>query len=109
MGLNAKLGQVHYGAWHQRLWRLRRDPGLDITVKNRTRDQLAENGVTNQKAIVPCRTEINCNSFGLRQWKQKLICGNRSDEDIIEVENRNRPSTGLGRKRCSQNYRENDK
>lgn len=109
MGLNVKLGQVHYGTWHQRLWRLRRDPGLDVTVQNRTRDQLAENGVTNQKGIVPCRTGINCNSFGLRQWTQKLICDNRSDEDVIEVENRNRLNIGLGRNRCNQSYRENDK
>lgn len=57
----------------QRLWRLRRDPGLDITVKNGLEDHLAEKGVTSQKGVISCGTEMNWNSFGLREWKQKLV------------------------------------
>lgn len=60
-GFECKTWTSSYGTWHQRLWRLRRDPGLDITVKNGIGDQLTEKGVTSQKGIIPCRTEMNWN------------------------------------------------
>lgn len=67
----------------QRLWRLRRDPGLDLTVKDGIGDHLVEKGVTSQEGVILCRTEMNWNSFGLRvgskNWYEvidlmKILC-----------------------------------
>lgn len=79
-GFASKTWTSSYGTWHQRRWRLRRDPWLDMAVKNGIGDQLAEKGVTSQKGVIPCRTERKWNSVGLTQWKQKLIWSN---EDTV--------------------------
>lgn len=41
-GFECKTWTSSHGTWHQRLQRLGRDPGLDIRVKNRIGDLLAE-------------------------------------------------------------------
>lgn len=41
-GFECRTWTSAYGTWHQRLQRLRRNPGLDIIVKNGIGDQLAE-------------------------------------------------------------------
>lgn len=41
-GFECKTWPSSHGTWLQRLQRLRRDPRLDITVKNGVGDQLAE-------------------------------------------------------------------
>jgi len=42
-GFECRTWTGFHGTWHQRPQRLRRDPGLDITVMNGIGDQLAEN------------------------------------------------------------------
>ena len=41
-GFECKTWTSSHGTWHQRLQRLRKDPGLDIIVKNGIGDQLAK-------------------------------------------------------------------